>query len=143
MIDVSLVHASCVSFEDKGVLILGDSGSGKSDLALRIIDAGGVLIADDYVEIRIVNGEVYGHVPDSIKGMLEIRGVGLVNLTSVASTKIDLVLELSNREDITRLPEKSFYELNGVEVLSFNFDAFSASAIAKLRMICKMLLNTH
>lgn len=134
---MALVHASCVEYLSKGILIQGASGAGKSDLALRIIDAGGILISDDYVEVVSVENNLIAHTAPNIEGMIEVRGVGLVNVAFTNSHKLDLVLELCAPTKIDRLPEEKYFEQDGVCVPLYQFDAFSASALAKINLLIR------
>ncbi len=77
-----LVHASCVALRAAGVLLLGDSGSGKSDLALRLIHEGWTLVADDRTVLTLKEGRLVATPPTSIRGLLEVRGLGIVALKS-------------------------------------------------------------
>ncbi|MBT6330605.1 MAG: serine/threonine protein kinase [Kordiimonadaceae bacterium] len=135
---MTLYHASCVELGGKGILIEGPSGSGKSDLSLRLIDAGAKLVSDDYVDIRNENGTLVGYGPPNIEGMLEIRGIGLLKTDYIKSSPLYLTLELTPRDEIERLPEADFFEMDDVRIPYYKFDAFSVSAIAKITM----LLNT-
>jgi HPr kinase/phosphorylase len=134
---MKVLHASCVEYADKGVLIFGPSGSGKSDLALRIIDAGGTLISDDYVEINAQENKLFASSVPNIEGMIEVRGIGLEKVCFISNHTIDLALELHDRNDIDRLPEDSFFEHEGIKVPLFKFDAFSLSALAKINLLVK------
>src|SRR5436190_12103023 len=96
------VHASCVAIGPHGVLLLGKSGAGKSDLALRLIDAGARLVADDRTILFIARGALHARAPDSIKGLLEIRGLGIVTMPSRPFAKIALVVRLGAED--ARLP---------------------------------------
>ena len=101
------IHASCVSLRNQGVLLLGPSGAGKSDLALRLIDGGAKLVADDRTLLFVKNGALHARAPSTISGLLEIRGVGIVRLPVRASVKIALVVKLG--EEGARLPSRRFY----------------------------------
>jgi HPr kinase/phosphorylase len=101
------IHASCVAMGTAGVLLLGPSGAGKSDLVLRLIDQGAKLVADDRTILFIAKGALWARAPASIKGLLEIRGLGIVKLPVRASVKIALVVRLG-REGV-RLPKPQFY----------------------------------
>jgi len=92
------IYASCVALDGTGVVFLGPSGSGKSDLALRMIDRGFVLVADDRVEI--VNG--VARPPASLAGLLEVRGLGILRLPHAPEARLALAVELGASE--TRLP---------------------------------------
>lgn len=70
------VHASCVAIGGRGVLLVGPSGSGKSDLALRLIDGGAELVADDRVALRLADGRPVADAPPALAGLLEIREIG-------------------------------------------------------------------
>jgi hypothetical protein len=101
------IHASCIALGGKGVLLLGPSGAGKSDLALRLIDQGATLVADDRTILFIAKGALHAKAPASIKGLLEIRGLGIVKLPVRTNVKIALVVRLG-REG-ARLPSPALY----------------------------------
>jgi len=75
-----IVHASCVAIGRHGVLLLGDSGAGKSDLALRLVHEGARLVADDRTVLTVKKGRLQAAAPTTIAGMIEVRGLGIVAL---------------------------------------------------------------
>ena len=75
------VHASCVLVQTVGVLIIGASGTGKSALALRLIGLGGKLVADDRTILTYHKNQIIATCPATIKGKIEARGVGIINLS--------------------------------------------------------------
>ena len=101
------IHASCVAIGSRGVLLLGASGAGKSDLALRLIDQGAALVADDRTILFVSRGALHAKAPASIKGLLEIRGLGIVELPVRTAVKIGLVVRLG--KEGARLPEPRIY----------------------------------
>ena len=102
------IHATCVRYESAGILLIGKSGSGKSDLALRLIALGAKLVADDRTNLAVKNGALVATPPRSIAGLLEVRGVGIVETPYAASAKVALVVDLSGK--VERLPEQKTYE---------------------------------
>jgi hypothetical protein len=102
------IHASCVALGNQGVLLLGASGAGKSDLALRLIDQGAKLVSDDRTILFIANGTLQAKAPASIKGLLEVRGLGIVKLPVRAKVKIALAVKLGCEG--ARLPEHGIYQ---------------------------------
>ena len=130
------LHASCVQIDDDAAVVLrGASGSGKSDLCLRLIDAGGRLVADDQVLLeRAGDGRVLASPPAALAGLLEVRGVGVLRLPHVAPSRVRLVVDLCPRDDVVRLPEPddSRCELLGVRLPRLGLDPFAASACAKI-----------
>lgn len=136
-----LVHATTILVEDVGVLLRGPSGSGKSDLALRMIDGGAKLVADDQTELRCSEGVVVASAPASLAGLIEVRGLGIVLLDAVASARLGLVVDLVNPEQVDRLPESNRLELLGISLPLRRLAPFEASAAAKLRLAvvcCKL-----
>ncbi len=113
------IHASCVllgeagkSFgapSDAGVLILGESGSGKSDLVLRLIARGAQLVADDRTDLRAENGALMARAPAALAGLIEVRGIGIVALPFAAQARIALVVTLVAADQVPRLPQQEFY----------------------------------
>src|SRR4051812_39369669 len=103
----SNIHASCVAIGNKGVLLLGKSGSGKSDLALRLIDDGARLVSDDRTILFIAKGVLRARAPASIKGLLEVRGLGIIQLPVRTNVTIALAVTVG-RED-KRLPAPAIY----------------------------------
>src|SRR3712207_9591305 len=98
------VHASCVAIHGHAVLIAGRSGSGKSDLALRLIDRGADLVSDDYVIVRRVAGRLLASPPDNIRSKMEIRGLGILEFHHVSDVPVCLMVELA--AEVERMPEK-------------------------------------
>ena len=133
------IHATCIDISGKGVLLLGESGSGKSDLALRLIASfKAKLIADDRVNILIKKGQVIASAPKNLKDLLEIRGIGIIKLPSVKKTKLKLAVDLSKRPQ-ERLPEESFYEIDGTKIPFICLNPFEASAPAKILAALSLL----
>jgi len=142
----NLVHGTCVAFappdgcagrgraEPFGVLLRGPSGAGKSDLALRLIDGGWRLVADDQTELQRVGKVLHAAAPATIQGRMEIRGLGIVEMPSAARAELCLVADLVEAAAVERLPEPAFCELLGVRLPCLALDAFAASAAAKLRL---------
>lgn len=129
-----LVHASCVEVGGHAVLIRGPSGSGKSDLALRLIDGGATLVADDQTAISADGGRLFAGVPETIAGLLEVRGLGVVRLPHRGRAPLALVVDLVASKDVERLPEPSSAQLLGLMVPRVALAPFEASAAAKVRL---------
>jgi HPr kinase/phosphorylase len=101
------IHASCVAIKGKGVLILGESGAGKSDLALRLMDDGARLVADDRTELMIERGRLYARAPKSIAGLIEVRGLGIVAQPFARKAVVALVVKLDAAPE--RMPKPAVY----------------------------------
>ena len=99
------VHASCIAFEGAGVLLRGRSGAGKSDLALRAVEAGARLVADDLVALDLRGGRVWASALPQAGGRLEVRGVGIVRLPAMDRAPLVLLADLAAP---VRLPEPDF-----------------------------------
>lgn len=127
------VHATCIDWGGKGVLLRGPSGSGKSDLALRLIDGGARLIADDRTDLTLRDDAVIATAPGAIAGKMEVRGLGVVTVGFLAETALVLVADLVDPGDIERMPEPAMVELLGRSVALVRLAAFEASAPAKVR----------
>jgi len=139
---MAFVHGTCISFplvETDGlcaaVLLRGPSGAGKSDLALRLIDDGAMLVADDQVEISARDDMIIVTPPETTAGLLEVRGVGLVQLPCVAEARLVGVIELVAAADIERMPAAETTDVAGHAVALWQLHAFEASAMAKIGVI--------
>lgn len=128
------MHATCVAFGDIGILLRGPSGAGKSDLALRLIEAGASLVADDQVRLTVDNGALCASPPDELAGLLELRGVGLVRLPNVSRASIYLVADLVLSGVPERLPGEDWCTCSGVRVRRVEIAPFEETAVAKLRI---------
>jgi HPr kinase/phosphorylase len=127
-----VLHASCVRWHDRGILIEGGSGAGKSDLVLRLLDAGAFLVADDVVAVER-RGERLRAAAAGVEGQLELRGQGIFAVVAVASTRLDLAVRLIAAPG-ERLPAPAARELCGLSVPEITLDPRLASAVARIRM---------
>ena len=130
-----IIHASSVVFCGKGILIRGASGAGKSSLALRLVDAGGSLIADDRTALRFEKNQLLASPPLAIAGLIEIRGLGLRHMAFVKESRIDFCLDCAAYQTIARMPENATVTLHGAALPLYQIDPFEAAAVAKIRAI--------
>jgi HPr kinase/phosphorylase len=140
---VANVHASCVvlaraapSFgarHDSGVLIIGKSGAGKSDLALRLIERGAILVSDDRTELLLIGGSLIARAPANIRGLIEVRGVGIVAVPFAPKARVALAVSLDGSK--SRLPQREDYKAPwdlSAPLPLLRLAAFDPSAPAKI-----------
>ena len=108
------IHATCVRVAragklfdappTAGVLLIGESGAGKSDLALRLIGRGAQLVADDRTELYVERGRIMARAPKTLAGLLEVRGLGIIEIVKAGPTPVSLVVNLS--ASVQRMPRR-------------------------------------
>jgi HPr kinase/phosphorylase len=145
MADSTTLHGTCVSVDGEGVLLLGLPGAGKSDLALRLVDQPGLgidgilrvarLVADDQVVITRRGGDLQASAPATLKGKLEIRGLGIAALPAEEDVTLRMAVRLERSADIERLPDLAGTRLDilGLGLPLVQIDPFAASAPARVR----------
>ena len=133
LLSAETVHASTVASQGRAVLITGPSGSGKSDLTLRLLDRGFTLVSDDRTVVRREGERLIASAPPSIHGKLEIRGIGIIDLETIQDVPVALLIELTS--DIQRLPDDSRERpILGVPLPLISIDAMTASAASKVAL---------
>jgi len=137
------IHATCVDMNGAGILLLGKSGSGKSDLALRLIENKGArLVADDRVNLYVDNQKLIASVPETLQNLLEVRGVGIIKMTALPQTTVRLAVGLADKtEEVERLPEPAFFEVAGVRIELLKIRPFEVSAADKIVIKLKAVLD--
>lgn len=127
------IHASTVAKDGRAVLITGMSGSGKSDLALRLLDRGFTLVSDDQTLVKRDGNRLIACAPPSIAGKLEVRGIGIVEMEHVDAVPLALIVELTGV--VERLPDDSRERpVLGVKLPLVSIDAMTASAPSKVAL---------
>jgi serine kinase of HPr protein (carbohydrate metabolism regulator) len=130
-----IVHAGLLALRLdgrwRGVLIQGPSGAGKSDLALRSLDAGFRLVADDRVILWTSAGRLFGRAPDALKGLMEVRGLDVLPAPTLPLAEVGLVVQAGEGERIRRPEDQAFL---GLRVPLVRLDLKEASAAAKLAL---------
>lgn len=138
------IHGVLISVFGKGVLITGESGMGKSETALELIRKGHVLVADDRVDVRRVHNTVVGHAPFLLKGMLELRGIGIIDVARMFgasslldSTRVDFVVYLEKWKDGKEykrvgIEEQEFMHVLGIDVPQLVFPVKEGRNLAVL-----------
>jgi serine kinase of HPr protein (carbohydrate metabolism regulator) len=130
-ISAETVHASTVALDGRAVLITGPSGSGKSDLALRMLDRGFTLVSDDQTIVKKDGSRLIASAPPTIAGKLEIRGIGIVEMQRSENVPVALIVELTS--EIQRMPDDSRERpILGVKLPLITIDAMTASAPSKV-----------
>lgn len=136
----TLVHASCLVVENVGCLLLGPSGSGKSDLALRLVmDHGARLVADDQVVVERRLNRLVASPPASLAGLIEVRGLGIVRMPHRPRAMLSLALVLVERDEVERMPAaEEGVEYLGVALPLLRLAPFEASAPHKVRLAARL-----
>jgi HPr kinase/phosphorylase len=136
------LHGTAVAIEGQGLLLRGPSGSGKSDLALRLVDGGAKLIADDRVRIERRGTALWimmpSGIPDSLRHKIEIRGLGIASLPGLAEAPLALAVDLVPSLAPERLPRAQICHYLGIDLPLIAIDPFVISAAAKLRLVAKL-----
>lgn len=154
------IHASCVALSGVGVLLRGAPGSGKSDLALRLVDGGGLLVTDDLCEIRREGQHLFADLPaavdPSFRGRIALRGIGFFTLPYAGATPLSLIADLAPASVPGGVPRgvplavpgtvddgclgEAVYL--GIALPRIVLDPFQASAVARLRLLAKVGAET-
>lgn len=128
-------HGTSLVFNKQGILLRGQSGAGKSDLALRLIHQGAILIADDQTEIVAKGADLMASCPKALEGKLEVRGIGIINVPFIRQHPLHLVIDLSHWQKIDRFPEKKDQEIEGITRPVHELDPFELSIIDKIKIL--------
>lgn len=139
MSEQNQVHGTCVLLDDMGILLRGPSGSGKSDLALRLIDDGALLVADDRVDITGTQGNLWAKPPEALAGKLEVRGIGIMAMPFYPKAQIGLIVDLVADRAVERLPLDLSVSVLNIAISCLKLDPFTASAPAKIRAMVAAL----
>ena len=137
------MHATMLIIENKGVLLTGPSGAGKSDLALRVLATNfsgffcaepPQLVSDDQVLLRVAQGKLYGKAPEPLKGLLEVRHVGICSFPYVVEAQIHGVVELTSDHKPERVPPSplEMTEIQAISLPKVQLNPFEQSAPHKL-----------
>ena len=132
-------HGTIVDVAGAGVLLRGPSGSGKSDLALRLIDRGATLVADDQYLTRTSRRGLVAYAPEALYGLLEVRGLGILSIPAIKTTILRLVVDLADADDIARLPDIEISEVAGEKIHGLKSNAFEHSAPIKIELAVRDL----
>ena len=142
MVKPKQIHATCIAIDGFGVLLRGPSAGGKSDLALRLIDAGGELVADDRVNLLVKPDGLCASAPRALYGLLEVRGLGILHLPATEKINITLVCELDNLEPIERMPEEKRTFISGVDLPLITISPFEISSVLKVQLALKLVVGS-
>jgi HPr kinase/phosphorylase len=132
------LHATCIAFDGGGVLLTGASGSGKSDLALRALEAGASLVADDRVVLTRADGRLIAEPPPQLAGLIEVRGLGILRWPHLPRAELRLIVALVPPDQVPRLPGEGVADHLGVVLPRLLLSPFEASAVAKLRLATRL-----
>jgi serine kinase of HPr protein (carbohydrate metabolism regulator) len=126
------LHATTVAIDGLAVMIEGASGSGKSDLALRLIDRGAALVSDDQTLVVRSGKTLLARAPTTIAGRIEVRGIGILAMPHVENVPVALLVRVDGA--VERMPERRARRIAGIDVRQFAVDPFHASAPIKVEL---------
>ncbi len=133
------VHATTVSLDGKGVLIRGASGSGKTSLALSLMEKGAQLVADDYTHLEASGGRVMATAPSNIKGKIEVRGFGLITTAYVDHAAIALIIDIVPHADVPRMPDEASDMLCSITTPRLFLGVHDVAASGKIHAVLKSM----
>lgn len=134
------LHGTAVEFGGNAVLFIGPSGSGKSDLALRLIDRGAKLVGDDAVRVHPRDSVLLVTAAAAIENRLEVRGVGIFDMEAISECPLRLLVELGH--DGERLPASwPLRDISGWSLPLLRLNAFAASAPIKVELALKSVVD--
>ena len=135
------IHATCVVYQDVGLLICGESGSGKSSLALSLIDKGGYLVSDDRTDLFEKDGVLYAKAPSLLFDLMEVRHIGLISGWPVKTqAPIHCIIRLCETEP-NRLPINIKEKLCGYEIMSFTLNKYDFALTSKINTVIQIVKN--
>ena len=132
-----MLHASTVAIDGQAILITGVSGSGKSDLALCLIDRGATLVSDDYTLLTRVEAMLMASSPVTTKGKLEVRGIGIIDCNTLDTAPAALIVRID--EVPLRMPEDDVQNIIGVSVPLIALAPFESSTPIKIELALRRL----
>lgn len=133
-------HATTIAIDGRAVLLFGASGSGKSDLALRLIDRGAVLVSDDQTIVACAGDRLVASAPATIAGLIEVRGIGIVAKPFLATAEVAMAVRLD--EAVIRMPEMGqTTAIDGIAIPLLRVDPFEASAPIKVELALKRVVD--
>lgn len=133
------VNGTAVAIDGKAVLLIGPPGAGKSDLALRLVEAGALLIADDLVELtrdgqRVMAG-FPAEAPAELKGRIEVPGLGIVAIPAAEGpAELALVVQAAPAAEVERMPESQYSQWLDVKIPTLKLTLLEASTPTKVRL---------
>jgi serine kinase of HPr protein (carbohydrate metabolism regulator) len=142
------MHASTIIIGNKGVLIRGKAGAGKSSLALHLIESSHAvcrfagLVSDDQTKVNNANGLLLASCPDAIAGKIEIRGFGIVDLDCISSAIIHLVVDLVEPDRIERMPDLELCEIERVKLPHISVPRCREDQATRI-ILARLTFETH
>ena len=136
------IHATCIAIDDHGILLRGPTASGKSDLALRLIGSGAMLIADDRVNLNVDPKGLRASAPTILKGLLEVRNIGVLGFPSKENVFVSLVCDLVRPEQIERMPQYKNTRILGIKLPHVLISPFETSSVTKVQLALKLITGS-
>jgi serine kinase of HPr protein (carbohydrate metabolism regulator) len=135
------IHATCIALDGRGILLCGVPGSGKSDLALRLLDRGAKLVSDDYTVLKRRGEQLVASAPANIAGKIEVRGIGIVAWPAISEAPVFLCLALD--QPVERMPEEKPDQRAwlGISVPLIALNALEPSAPLKAELAVRDLID--
>ena len=133
------IQATAISYKKQAILILGSSGVGKTSLALQLMERGATLISDDVVEIYIKNNQLFCKAKEKLKGVVEVRGLGLVGGLKVAKSTPVLCAIRLHKKPTERFPKQKTISFWNKKIPVFDFYACNTTEISVLYAIRTLL----
>lgn len=134
------IHATTVAIGNRAVMVVGPSGSGKSDLALRLIDRGAMLLSDDYTQVQALNGRLMASAPATIAGKMEVRDIGIITLPHVGDMPVALLVDLDAVRERMPMPDAQ-RRVAGIDLPLLTLRSQEASAPIKVELALKALAS--